>query len=98
MITQELEQNGEELKLRTYFNTDDEEKINWDSTQHTNGFIYENKKLVGREIARIPVEEAAMLESLCDIDYLSFSRNSDKNAFRRLLARYPHWRCASGGI
>ena len=98
MITQELEQNGEELKLRTYFNTDDEEKINWDSTQHTNGFIYENKKLVGREIARIPVEEAAMLESLCDIDYLSFSRNGDKNAFRRLLARYPHWRCASGGI
>ncbi len=69
MITQELEQNGEELKLRTHFNTDDEQKINWETTQHTNGFIYENKKLVGREIARIPVEEAAMLESLCDIDY-----------------------------
>ena len=98
MISQELEQNGEELKLRTHFNTDDEEKINWESTQHTNGFIYENKKLVGREVARIPVEEAAMLETLCDIDYLSFSRNGDKNAFRRLLARFPHWRCASGGI
>ena len=98
MITQELEQNGEELKLRTHFNTEEEQKINWESAQHTNGFIRENGKLVGREIARIPAEEAAMLETLCDIDYLSFSRNGDKNAFRRLLARYPHWRCASGGI
>ena len=98
MITQELEEKSEKYTLRNHINTDDEEKINFDSTQHTNGFIYENKKLVGREVARIPLEEAAMLESLCDIDYLSFSRNGDKNAFRRLLKRFPHWRCASGGI
>ena len=100
MISQELEERGEELTLLNHINTDEEEKLNWQQTQSAGkGFIYDKKgKLAGREIARIPVEEAAMLEAMCDIDYLSFTRNGDKNAFRRLLKRFPYWRCCEGGI
>ena len=99
MITQELEEHGEDLTLLNHINTDEEEKLNWQQVQAGKGFIYDEKgNLAGREIARIPVEEAAMLEAMCDIDYLSFSRNNDKNAFRRLLKRFPHWRCCEGGI
>ena len=100
MIAQELEERGEELTLLNHINTDEEEKLNWQQAQSTGkGFIYDEKgKLAGREVARIPMEEAAMLEAMCDLDYLSFSRNGDKNAFRRLLKRFPHWRCCEGGI
>ena len=97
---QELEERGEELTLHNYINTDEEEKLNWQQVQSAGkGFIYNDKQqLVGREIARIPVEEAAMLETMCDLDYLSFTRNNDRAAFRRLLKRFPHWRCCEGGI
>ena len=99
MIAQELEEHGEELTLLNHINTDEEEKLNWQQVQAGKGFIYDEKgNLAGREIARIPVEEAAMLEAMCDLDYLSFSRNGDKNAFRRLLKRFPHWRCCEGRI
>ena len=100
MIAQELEEHGEELTLLNHINTDEEEKLNWQQAQTAGkGFIYDEKgKLAGREVARKPMEEPAMLEAMCDLDYLSFSRNGDKNAFRRLLKRFPHWRCCEGGI
>ena len=99
LVGQELEERGDELTLRNHFNTDDEQRMTWEQTQQGKGYIYNDRqKLVGREVARIPVEEAAMLESMCDLDYLSFTRNNDKNAFRRLLKRFPHWKCCEGGI
>ena len=99
LVAQEFEERGDEYTLRNYFNTDDEQRMNWETAQQGKGYIYNDRqKLVGREIARIPVDEAAMLETMCDLDYLSFTRNNDKNAFRRLLARFPHWRCCEGGI
>ncbi|MBQ4431880.1 MAG: hypothetical protein II877_10280 [Synergistaceae bacterium] len=100
MITgQELEFRGDELELTTHINTDDVERENWRRVQAGKGFMYDSRgTLAGREIARIPAEEAAMLEAQYDIDYLSFSRNQDKNALRRLIARFPHWRCSEGGI
>lgn len=99
MISQELEERGDELTLINNINTDDEEHLNWATAQQGKGFIYNKRgKLAGREVARIPVEEAAMLEAMCDLDYQSFSRNNDKAAFRRLLQRFPHWRCCEGGI
>lgn len=99
MITgQELEQRGDDFKLTTHINTDDEQRLNWESVQYGNGFIRENEKLLGREVARIPLEEAAMLEANYDLDYLSFSRNNDKAALRRLLSRFPHWRCSGGNF
>jgi hypothetical protein len=99
MIERELEERSDGLTLLNHINTDDEARLNWETAQQGKGFIYnERNKLAGREVARIQVEEAAMLEALCDLDYLSFSRNNDKAAFRRLLKRFPHWRCCEGGI
>ena len=92
---QEIEEFWEGLKLLYYY---DFERENWERVQNGKGFMYENGHLVGREIARIPVEEAAMLEAMCDIDYLSFSRNKDKAALRRLLQRFPYWRCSGGDV
>ena len=96
---QELDELGDDVRLINHINTDDEERINWQSVQDGKGFIRDDKnQVIGREVARIPVEEAAMLEAQCDLDYLSFSRNNDKAALRRLLKRFPYWRCSSGGV
>ena len=99
MLKQEFHEHGDELQLVNHINTDEAERENWRHLQEVGkGFIRENGEIVGREVARIPVEEAAMLEAICDLDYLSFSRNNDKAAFRRLLKRYPHWRCSEGSV
>ena len=99
ILEQDYSEHGDNVVLRSHINTDDEERLNWQSVQNGKGFIRDDKNhVIGREIARIPVEEAAMLEALCDLDYLSFSRNNDKAAFRRLLQRFPYWRCCEGGI
>ena len=96
---QELNELGEEVRLINHINTDDEERLNWKSVQDGKGFIRDDKnQVIGREVARIPVEEAAMLEAIHDLDYLSFSRNNDKAALKRLLKRFPYWRCSSGGV
>ena len=96
---QELKERGDELTLINHINTDDAERENWKSVQEGKGFIRDSKGSVsGRIVARIPPDEAAMLETMKDLDYLSFSRNGDKAAFRRLLKRFPHWRCCEGSI
>ena len=99
IVSQQIEELGENVRLLNCINTDDAERENWRQSQQGKGFIHDSKgHLAGRLIANIPVEEAAMLEAQYDLDYLSFSQNGDKNAFRRLLQRFPHWRCAEGGI
>ena len=99
IVGQEIEELGEEVRLLNHINTDEEERLNWEQSQQGKGFIRdEHGHVAGRHIANIPVEEAAMLETMKDLDYLSFSRNGDKQAFRRLLQRFPHWRCSEGGI
>ena len=100
MIAQQVySEYGDDVMLRNHINTDDEERLNWQSVQNGKGFIRDEKNhVIGREVARIPVEEAAMLEAIHDLDYLSFSRNNDKAALRRLLKRFPYWRCSSGGF
>lgn len=96
---QEIREHGDEITLINHINTDDAERENWKSVQQGKGFILDSKgKTAARLVASIPVDEAAMLESMFDIDYLSFSRNGDKNALRRLLKRFPHWKCSEGGI
>ena len=98
IVSQELQECGDEYKLTNRLNTDDVERENWKLAQEGKGFIRENGKLVGREIAQIPLEEAAMLEANYDLDYLAFSRNNDKAALKRLLKRFPYWRCSGGEI
>lgn len=99
ILGQKIEERGDNIQLLNHINTDETERDNWHQVQESKGFIKdEHGHVAGRHIADIPVEEAAMLEAQYDLDYLSFSRNGDKNAFRRLLQRFPHWRCAEGGI
>lgn len=99
ILEQKLNELGDDVRLINHINTDDEEKINWESVQSGKGFIRDDKNnLIGREIARIPADEAAMLEAQFDLDYLSFSRNNDKAALKRLLKRFPYWKCCEGGI
>lgn len=100
-VYQEFEEKGgEEFKLINHLNTDDIERIN-NSTIRDNGkgFIRDAKGgLSGRLVAQIPQEEAAMLEQIKDLDWLSFTRSHDKAAFRRLLKRFPYWQCCEGGV
>ena len=99
IVSQEIEERGEEIRLLNHINTDEAERDNWQQVQEGKGYIHDSKgKIAGRHVANIPVEEAAMLEANYDLDYLSFTRNGDKQAFRRLLQRFPHWRCCEGGI
>ena len=99
IVSQELEELGDNVRLLNHINTDDAERENWQHVQQGKGFIRDEQgNVAGRFVANIPVEEAAMLEAQKDLDYLSFSRNGDKNALRRLLKRFPYWRCSEGGI
>ncbi len=95
----EIRLTDDEISFTRHINTDETEKFNWQTRQENGkGFIYDKNKLSGRLIAQIPVEEANMLIALKDIDYMSFRLNHDKNAFKRLLKRFPHWVTAEGGI
>lgn len=94
----ELTRNGDEYRLKVNFNTDDIERENWKQVQQGNGFIRENGKLKARVLANIPVYEAQWLEANNDIDYLAWKHTHDRAALRRLLERFPHWRCSSGGF
>ena len=98
LTAQEFERWGDEFKLTNHINTDDIERANWRDVQGGNGFIRENGEVVARVVARIPEDEAAMLRAQQDIDFLAFEYTSDKNALKRLLQRFPHWRCSSGGF
>ncbi len=98
IVGQELEERGDEIRLLNHINTDEAERENWRRVQNGKGFIRDSRgEITGRLVAQIPVEEAAMLEAQKDLDYLSWC-SGDKNAFRRLLERFPHWRCSEGGI
>ena len=99
IIGQELEELGDGVRLLNHINTDDAERENWRGVQRGKGFIRDGRgNISGRLVAQIPADEAAMLEAQKDLDYLSFSRKGDKAAFRRLLKRFPYWRCSEGGI
>lgn len=99
IVGQKLEELGEDVRLLNHINTDDAERENWSGVQQGKGFIRDLRgNIVGRLVANIPVEEAMMLETMKDTDYLSFSRNGDKAAFRRLLKRFPYWRCCEGRV
>jgi hypothetical protein len=53
-----------------------------------------------RHTANIDRDEWAALLMNMDRDALDFeaSRWSDKDALRRLLRRFPQWRCSEGGV
>jgi len=98
-MEQALDVRGDEIKLTNHYNTDDEERYNWESVQQGKGFIRgERGEIQGRVVANIPAPDAAMLEAQFDLDWLAYSRNRDRAAFRRLLKRFPYWRACEGGV
>ena len=98
-MEQELSLRGDEIKLTNRYDTDDEERHNWRCVQEGKGFIRGGKgEIQGRVVANIPAPDAAMLEAQYDLDWLAYSRNRDRAAFRRLLARFPYWRACAGGV
>ena len=100
MLAQELDIRGDALTLTTAYDTRDEERANRESARENGrGFIRDGRGgLQGRVVANIPAPDAAMLEAVLDLDWLCFSRNNDRAAFRRLLARFPHWKACEGGV
>jgi hypothetical protein len=102
MLAQNLEikGDGEEYRLVSHANTDDAERLNWETAQaNGKGFIRSGRsKIEGRLVGRIPPEDAAMLKAQYDLDWLAFEMNADKAAFRRLLKRFPYWQCCEGSV
>ena len=98
LIGQSLLQHGDEYTLINHINTDGLERENWRRVQQGNGFIRENGDLKARVLCEIPGDEAAMLRANNDLDFLAFEHSHDKAALKRLLKRFPHWRCSSGGF
>ncbi|MBQ9526897.1 MAG: hypothetical protein IJR68_04735 [Fretibacterium sp.] len=98
-MEQELAVRGDEITITNHYDTDDEERYNWARAQEGKGFIRDERGgIQGREVANIPAPDAAMLEAAFDLDWLAFSRNRDRAAFRRLLRRFPYWRACQGGV
>ena len=99
-MEQELEFHGDEIRLINHFNTDEEERHNWASVQENGkGFIRgRHGEIEGRVVANIPAPDAAMLEAQFDLDWLAYTRNKDRAAFRRLLKRFPYWRACEGQV
>lgn len=97
---QEFSIRGDEIALTNCYSTDDEEAYNWNAVQQAGkGFIRGDKgEIQGRVVANIPAPDAAMLEAQFDLDWLAYSRNKDRAAFRRLLKRFPYWRACEGGV
>ena len=69
----------------------------------------EEKRLIGkgftqnhtmRKIANIDPNDWHLLLLQMDKDALAFEASgmTDKKAFKRLLLRFPEWRCSEGGI
>lgn len=103
MLAQNLEirGDGEEYRLVSHANTDDAERLNWETAQaNGKGFIRSERtgEINGRLVGRIPAEDAAMLKAQYDLDWLAFEINGDKAAYRRLLKRFPYWQCCEGSV
>jgi hypothetical protein len=100
MSLTEVEIRGDDVKVSRTYRTDPYER---DSHEHLKGagkgFLPDSKgRHAARAILRIPVDDAMYLRSVHDPDWAVFEALGDRRAMRRLLARFPYWRAAEGGI
>ena len=90
--------DGSGVKLRLFVDSEETDKLN-----------YIERKLLGkgmtaggnmRKVANIDEEELYALMANGDIDALDFAHSgySDKYALRKLLQKFPRWRCSEGAI
>ena len=85
-------------EMRVLVDSDDIDKLNADE-RRTFGKGFTRGRTM-RKLANIDGEEYNALLMNMDKDALDFeaSGRSDRQALRRLLARFPAWRCSEGGI
>jgi hypothetical protein len=103
-MTQKLELEGDDVKLVFHDNTDEDERENQQTRDEIGkGFILDKdhkgrRRILGRRLLQIPVEDAAMLRTNRDLDWLAFELSGDKDALRRLVKRFPYWQVCEGSL
>jgi hypothetical protein len=100
----EVEGEGDKIQLTRTYNTDeDEREAARTRSEIGKGIILDKdgrgrRKILGRRLLSIPVEDAAMLRATRDLDWLAFELSGDRNALRRLIKRFPYWQVCDQGI
>lgn len=99
-MRQELKVCGEDMVLTTNYRTEPyEEENRKDLKASGKGWIRgAGGEAVSRRVASIPLLDAMMLENQKDPDWAEFQGTGDRAAFQRLLARFPYWKVAEGGV
>ena len=95
----QLHENGDEIILtRTFDRTPFEENCAEIRKEIGDGFIRDRKGAAqARRLFSIPVEEAVMLQTLNDPDWVEWWHTDSSAALARLIVRFPHWVVAEGG-
>lgn len=85
-------------EMRALVDSDDIDQMNMEMRRADPRGFTQGKTL--RRVANIDGEEYQALLMKLDRDALDFeaSGRRDKTALRRLLARYPQWKCSEGGV
>ena len=83
--------------MRAFVDSDDMDEFNAERRKLGKGFT---KAGTGRWVANIDVDEFNALLMKMDKDALDLEASGwrDVRALRRLLTRFPAWRCSEGGI
>ena len=95
----QLHEKGEDVILtRTFDRTPFEENCAALRKELGNGFIRDRKGAAqARRLFSIPVEEAVMLQTQNDPDWVEWWNTDSSAALARLIVRFPHWVVAEGG-
>ena len=95
----QLHEKGEDVILtRTFDRTPFEENCAELRKELGNGFIRDRKGAAqARRLFSIPVEEAVMLQTLNDPDWIEWWNTDSDSALLRLIKRFPHWVVVEGG-
>lgn len=99
MARSRLRERGDDVILTRAFDTKPfEENCAAIRREMGDGFIRDRKGAAqARRLFSIPVEEAVMLKTLGDPDWIEFWETDSTPALARLIARFPHWVVAEGG-
>lgn len=89
-----LHKKGEDITLQTIYDPSSVYQQNYLSRM--NGHKGWNKERTRKQLADIPVDDLNALVAVNDMDAIVFSQSSGKEAktaLKRLLVRFPEWRC-----
>lgn len=99
MRGQILKNQGDNVTLQTIYDPSAVYQQNYlNRMSGINGFTKERTR---RQLAEIPVDDLNALIAQGDLDAIVFHNSSGKEAktaLKRLLRRFPEWRCSTGAI